>query len=450
MNKLKKVVTLFAVFIVLISISTFVYGKYVIEFTSIVAKIDIDRNPPKFELISINNTNTGYEKYANNSHKIVVRVKLIEKNIVENSFNKNTISVSVGNNKVEAENIEIEQIDKNSESITYDIILKNLKGDGKLIIIIPKDIVKDKSFNFNVSKNIDTNIKIDNIKPVANFQEKNIANGKVEASITLNEQIRPIEGWNLSNLTLKKEFTNNIIYELTVIDLAQNETKVLINISKATNVELIFASHNSEIGWTFGHTNHDIAGKEAILRKHPDYKTEALAFKLKGNIDKDFLKVRAYVYSHWGQGSKAKCGDSGMIYNYGQNPSNTTWKTMNSKDLVTINNQKYFQFGGSKINIYGRTDINGKNPIPEKVANAHPYGISAITMALKDYSYYSIMYQILVDKVGWLEPSSDGKETKYRYGRPITAIRVTLVPKTEKKYILEKWKKDVSTFNINN
>ena len=71
-------------------------------------------------------------------------------------------------------------------------------------------------------------------------------------------------------------------------------------------------------------------------------------------------------------------------------------------------------------------------------------------MSLKDYSYYSIMYQILVDKVGWLEPCSDGQETKYSYDKPMTAIRVTLVPKTEKKYILEKWKQDVGTFNVNN
>lgn len=328
--------------------------------------------------------------------------------------------------------------------------MKQLDKNGKLVIKIPEGTIVDKSSNINQEKIIDTAISIDNIAPKANFQEKVISNGKVEANITLNEKIRPVQGWTLTDLTLKKEFSNNIVYELKVIDLAQNETKVQINISKATNVELIFASHNSEIGWTFGHTNYDIAGKEAILRKHPDYKTEALAFRLKGNIDKDFVRVRAFVYSHWGQGSKAVCGDSGMIYSYGQNPSATTWKTMNSNDLVTLNKEKYFQLGGSKINIFNRTDINGKNPIPEEVANNHPYGISAITMSLKDYSYYSIMYQILVDKVGWLEPCSDGQEATYSYNKPMTAIRVTLVPKTEKKYILDKWKQDVGTFNVNN
>ena len=450
MRNLKKVFLLIMIFITVISMNTFVYGKYVFEHTSIAAKIDIDRNPPKIELVSISNTNTGYEKYANKSHTIIARVKVIEKNIKENSFNKNTIIVNIENTRVSPEKIEIKEVERTSETIVYDIILKQLNGNGDLVIKIPEGTIIDKSFNVSQEKIINTNITIDNIAPKANFQEKVITDGKVEANINLSEQIRPVEGWNLSDLTLKKVFTNNVIYELKVIDFAQNETKVQINISKATNVELIFASHNSEIGWTFGHTNYDIAGKEAILRKHPDYKTEALAFRLKGNIDKDFVRVRAFVYSHWGQGSKAVCGDSGMIYSYGQNPSATTWKTMNSTDLVTLRGEKYFQFGGSKINIYNRTDINGKNPIPEAVANRHPYGISAITMSLKDYSYYSIMYQILVDKVGWLEPCSDGQETKYSYDKPMTAIRVTLVPKTEKKYILEKWKQDVGTFNVNN
>lgn len=450
MRNLKKILLLIIIFITVISMNSFVQGKYIFEYTSTVAKIDIDRNPPKIELISISNTNTGYEKYANKTHTITVKVKVIEKNIKENLFNKNTIIANIENIRVNPEQVEIKEVEKTSDTIVYDIILKQLNGNGDLVIKIPEGTIVDKSFNVNQEKIINTNIIIDNIAPSANFQEKVITDGKVEANINLSEQIRPVEGWNLSNLTLKKVFTNNVIYELKVIDFAQNETKVQINISKATNVELIFASHNSEIGWTFGHTNYDIAGKEAILRKHPDYKTEALAFRLKGNIDKDFVRVRAFVYSHWGQGSKAVCGDSGMIYSYGQNPSTTTWKTMNSTDLVTLNGEKYFQFGGSKINIYNRTDINGKNPIPEEVANRHPYGISAITMSLKDYSYYSILYQILVDKVGWLEPCSDGQETKYSYDKPMTAIRVTLVPKTEKKYILEKWKQDVGTFNVNN
>ena len=269
------------------------------------------------------------------------------------------------------------------------------------------------------------------------------------ANITSNEAIRPVEGWTLSTnkLVLQKEFANNIYYVFTITDLAGNSSQVTVNVSKATNINLIYASHNSNIGWTFGHSNYDIAGKEAV-KTNPIYKTEALAFRITGNVDNDFVKARAYAYTHWGENSKAKCLTSGMIYNYGYNPSSTTWKTMNSTDLVTIDNNKYFQFGGAGINTYNNTDINGKNPIPIENQQKYNYGISGIALELKSYSYYSIVYQIYVNGSGWLKPSSNGVMTMLAYNKPMSAIRVALVPNTEKQYVIDLWNKDVGTSNI--
>ena len=84
---------------------------------------------------------------------------------------------------------------------------------------------------------------------------------------------------------------------------------------------------------------------------------------------------------------------------------------MKSKDLVKIDNKSYFQFGGSMINGNQQTDINGNNPISSEIADKYLYGVSGINLKLKDESYYSIIYQILVDGVGWLKAKSDGEES---------------------------------------
>ena len=137
-----------------------------------------------------------------------------------------------------------------------------------------------------------------------------------------------------------------------------------------------------------------------------------------------------------------------MIYNYGYNPGKNAFKSMNSNDLITINSKKYFQFGGSGINGYLNTDANSQNPIPGEVANKYKYGISGITMKLKDYSQYSIIYQILVNGAGWVKTASDGSECTYNHNTPMSAFRIALVPKTEKQYVINQWNKDVGTFNM--
>ena len=69
-------------------------------------------------------------------------------------------------------------------------------------------------------------------------------------------------------------------------------------------------------------------------------------------------------------------------------------------------------------------------------------------MKLKDTSYYSIVYQILVNNHGWQSAVSDGQETMYRYNRPMSAFRMALIPKTEKQYLINSWNKDVGTYNM--
>ena len=296
----------------------------------------------------------------------------------------------------------------------------------------------------------DTNIVIDNIAPSGIFQENKIEDGKVQAIINLSENIRKLDGWEFSEdkLKIEKEFTNNVSYELPIVDYAGNKSIVNIDIVQATYINIIYASHNSVVGWTFGYGNYDIAGAEAI-KEDPIHKTEALAFNISGNVDDDFVQASSYIYTYWGEGSKGKCMDTSMVYNYGYNPENGIYKSMKSDDLVTINGKKYFQFGGSGINSYENGDINGNNIIPIDISIQYLYGICGINFRLKDYSQFSVVYQIFVDKVGWINACSDGQECMYDKVSPMSAFRIALIPKSEKQYVIDTWNKDIGSYDFN-
>lgn len=436
---------------ILISINTISSAKYIIENTIDVANMNIDRTKPKIELIEIQNTNTNYPKYANKTHTISFKIKVTEKKIKENNFVKDFLGFKLDENNINIaeDNFSIKEIESTNEGKIYKIDIKGIIGNGKLSMQIKEGAIIDKGGLKSKSQNIQTGITIDNTAPVGKFKEVKIQDGKVNGEITLSENIRKIDGWSFkdNNLKITKEFTNNISYKLPITDYAGNTSNVDINITQATYINVVYASHNSCIGWSFGYGNYDVAGKDAI-KVNPVYRTEALAFNISGNVDKDFVQANTYIYTYWGEGSKGKCTTSGLIYNYGYNPGKNAFKSMNSNDLITINSKKYFQFGGSGINGYLNTDANSQNPIPGEVANKYKYGISGITMKLKDYSQYSIIYQILVNGAGWVKTASDGSECTYNHNTPMSAFRIALVPKTEKQYVINQWNKDVGTFNM--
>lgn len=450
MEKIKnRVFSILFIAIFCIFINTIVNAKYLIENQFEIANLDIDGTKPKIELININNTNKGYESYANKTHTITIKVKITEKNIQNIYFDKEHIKIKLDNNIINLDSMKLTKLEDVQDGKIYQIQLNNISGNGKLKINILEGTVVDKGELKNDTQEIDTKITVDNIAPKGTLSEKKISNGKVNGSVKLSETIRKIDGWKFSqdNLKIEKEFTNNISYELPITDYAGNTAIVGISITQATYINVIYASHNSHAGWSFGYGNYDIAGTEAIKMK-PIYKTEALAFNISGNVDSDFLQGRAYVYTHWGEGSSARCKTSNMIYNYGYNPQNNAYKSMKSNDLVTMEGKKYFQFGGSGINSYFNTDINGNNPIPTDVGPLFKYGVSGINLKLKDYSQFSVVYQILVDKVGWIKACSDGQECMYAKDKPMSAFRMALIPKSEKQYVLNTWNKDVGTFNL--
>ena len=442
---MKKVLAIIILNILIISFCTNIYAKYVVQEEFCIANLNIDRTKPKIELVNISNTNTEYPEYANNEDTITIKIKIIESNIKNVFLDSNHIKAMIDNTQVEEKLIIISDLGQN----IYQIQLKNLKENGKLKLDFLEGTVVDKGDLKNEEIMVDTKITIDNIGPTGNLVEKVISDGRVNAIINLSETIRKIDGWKMSdnNLNIEKEFTNNISYELPIEDYAGNKAIVNVNITKATYIKIVYASHNSNIGWTYGYGNYDVAGGTAV-KQNPKYKTEALAFNVSGNIDNDFVQANAYVHTYWGEGSKARCTSFNIIYNHGYNPGKDTYKSMASNDLVTLQGKKYFQLGGAGVNASNQTDINGKNPVPG--LGQYYYGISGIKMKLKDYSYYSIIYQVLVNNVGWISTCSDGQECMYDKTKPISAFRIALIPKSEKQYIIDTWNKDVGTLNLNN
>ena len=440
---MKKVLAIIILNILIISFCTNIYAKYVVQEEFCIANLNIDRTKPKIELVNISNTNTEYPEYANNEDTITIKIKVIESNIKNVFLDSNHIKAMIDNTQVEEKSIIISDLGQN----IYQIQLKNLKENGKLKLDFLEGTVVDKGDLKNEEIMVDTKITIDNTAPTGNLIEKVISDGRVNAVINLSETIRKIDGWKMSdnNLNIEKEFTNNISYELPIEDYAGNKAIVNVNITKATYIKIVYASHNSNIGWTYGYGNYDVAGGTAV-KQNPKYKTEALAFNVSGNIDNDFVQANAYVHTYWGEGSKARCTSFNIIYNHGYNPGKDMYKSMASNDLVTLKGKKYFQLGGGGVNSLNQTDINGRNPVP--ASSEYNYGISGIKIKLKDYSYFSIVYQVLVNNVGWINTCSDGQECMYDKTKPISAFRIALIPNSEKQYIIDTWNKDVGTYNF--
>lgn len=105
-----------------------------------IANLNIDRTKPYIEFININNTNTGYEQYANNTHIITVDVKIVEKNIENVFFDNEHLKIKVGNNYISSEKITLTKIKDVENGQIYQIKLINLDGNGNLEIEILKEL----------------------------------------------------------------------------------------------------------------------------------------------------------------------------------------------------------------------------------------------------------------------------------------------------------------------
>lgn len=449
--KIKKfILAIFMVFLFILIpfFSNCVFSKYVIDSQNIVAKINIDRCPPQIKLLNIENSNKNYEGYANKNHIIKLKFKVIEKNILINNFNSKYIKFMLDDNIIYPNSIKIDLLSHINDEMIYSITLSGINGNGTLKIYFPEGVIEDKSNQKSKSEIFNTNIKIDNISPISIFKENLLDTGKSLATISSNEYIRPIEGWNLSNnnLELSKEFSNIIYYPITITDFAQNTSKVYVDIKNATFIKLNYT--------TFDYDNKlklvpsgSISGENTIL-SNSICKSEALFINYENSLNPYLLQGRVFVYTYWGEGANAYCKYSEEPYNHGYNPSQYGWRDNSTDVSAYVSKKVCMQFGGSGLNYKNTSCTNKYNPIPEDIASKYLYGISAVSFSLKNYSEYSVVYQTYVKDVGWLACASDGKELVYAYDKPISAFRMNIVPKSDKQYLIDFWNKDIGTNNV--
>ena len=118
------IIIFFIVFILLLAFPFFyqsVFSKYIFDYSFVSTKILIDKKP-EIEVLSVSNTNTGYEKYANKTHEITLKVKVKEKNITINHFNRDTINVLI-NDEMMQPFMEINEFSNHNGEIIYHILL---------------------------------------------------------------------------------------------------------------------------------------------------------------------------------------------------------------------------------------------------------------------------------------------------------------------------------------
>ncbi|MCI8412068.1 MAG: hypothetical protein HFJ40_06550 [Clostridia bacterium] len=148
MKKIKNI-SFILILVIFIGISDISDGKYILKQTNIVANINIDRTLPKIELISIKDI---INKYKNNTHTIIVQIKVIEKNIKTNKFNTENVKTLIEEQEINEKQMEIKQVDIKNDYIIYEVILKDINDNVNLKIKIPEYTIIDNSNNTNEEK----------------------------------------------------------------------------------------------------------------------------------------------------------------------------------------------------------------------------------------------------------------------------------------------------------
>ncbi len=444
MNKKILIVLLF--FITFFTIPFFYqtsFSKYMFEDSFIATKIQIHKKP-QIEVIGISNTNTGYEKYANNTHRISLRVKIIEKHVAINHFADDMISIFVDDLAIHP-TIKLYLISNDNGEMIYDIMLSRLTGNGTLSIVFPEGIIEDSFGLKNDFQKFDTGVTIDNISPTSSCEELTIENNQSQYIIHSNENIRPLDGWDFynGNSSLSKMFPSPVAYPITITDYAGNVSDVFVSIQHATNMMLYYVNDN---GYPISEFNHSgqISGNQAILDSSSK-KTERVIAYLDSDMNHSILQGRVFDYTYWGENTSAICIASEIKYFHGYSPSPTTWYDIYGLNAIHFFGKLALQLGGRGHNDTGYSCINQVNPLPEEIAKQNLYGLSGIAFQLKNCEEYSIVYQIYVASVGWLRASSDGEETTYAHDKPFSAIRMSIVPKSEKQHLINYWNRVIYT-----
>ena len=168
--KIKRIIRIAIIIFILINIKNISYGKYVFEYAENAVNIELIKPDTfKVNIIEQQNTNTGYEWYANNTHEITVKIKVDNDNEIIADNSKEPI-ILVGTEEVQCIK-ETNIIEKGENYIIYEIKMSQITGNGQLILKLSRGYFGDVVGNKMSEKTLDTGIKIDNISPEVEYNQ---------------------------------------------------------------------------------------------------------------------------------------------------------------------------------------------------------------------------------------------------------------------------------------
>lgn len=215
-QKIKKIIV---ISLLMICLKSNVWAKYIMDYQEQIIQINFDQTKPKITISAIQNTNQGYETFANQKAIIILQLNFSETIQQKEGINKNNILI-----KVEDKNIipQVFRIEK-PEGNTQKLILQGISGNGKLNINIKQGSISDLVGWKNEEINLSTGIYIDNSPPEVTFITENASEGETIGIIQAEKPIRPIQGWEQSNgqRIWKKVFKEKVIFPVA-IDYAGN------------------------------------------------------------------------------------------------------------------------------------------------------------------------------------------------------------------------------------
>ena len=116
----------------IISVATTINAKYIFQNEFYIASLNIDRTKPKIELVKINNSNTGYESYANKTHTITIKVKITDKNLKDVILDKDHVKIKINDEYVKDAKSTKNYVKKTAKDVQQDISdIKDAKKDNK-------------------------------------------------------------------------------------------------------------------------------------------------------------------------------------------------------------------------------------------------------------------------------------------------------------------------------
>ncbi len=446
-KKVVFILILFLVSLILPFLNSKTYGKYIDEKTILVGTINIEKNKQKITLVSTENTNDDHPEYASKKHIITAKIKISEANVSEENVNWQDLQVKLDGVTTSKYTKEVKLLTKVEMESVYEIKLNNIEKDGLISLYFPQNMAIDELGVGNDLTELSLNIRIDNTAPIGRFSESSSTNNKSYGIINVNEIIESVSGWEISsnNTKLQKEFTNPVKYPITIEDYAENTSEVMIDIRNATNILIHYCSFDTYENKFIEKTCGQIAGDTTVLA-NSICKTELMLVGVTG-IDSNELLGRAFVYDYWGDGTTARCTYSETDYNFGYNPSKTGWSVVSDRPL-RLNENLALALGGIGMNQTGNKDKTSGRAIPSDVASQYLYGISGVAFKLKNQKDFSIVYQVLVKDYGWIRAKADGEECSYRHDSPISAIRINIVPISEKQKLIDYWNRDRNTSKV--